>query len=266
MLRAQEQTDTRIFKAYDNREPKCHRKYLILCLSVTPGAAIPRGWMPPHSIPPQAASQQNELRAAKQWGAEGIRASFGTTLAQWGASSITQHRQTGEQLPQAQSLSWLYPCIPSPTTMPSSRETPCTHHHLHHLPPCVCTVQPRENQERTSWVRGCRQQISIHTGTLKSFKTLRAWTLHRPGFRGQGIPKVIHRERLTSATKTPQAEETPHVLPANRHSPDIDLAPNPPRTNITGSFAIDFKPKTKTISWLNSFTDEQIPCDLCLMD
>lgn len=103
MLRAQEQTDTRIFKAYDTQEPKYHRKYLILCLSITPGAAIPRGWMPPHSIHPQAASQQtpNELREAKQWGAEGIAASFGTILAQGGASSITQHWQTGEGTPRS---------------------------------------------------------------------------------------------------------------------------------------------------------------------
>lgn len=112
------------------RNLKNHRKYLI------PDVFVHQSWCchpqgvdatpehPPNSLIPDP-SPANKLRAAKQWRAERMGASFGRPLREWGAPSITQ--QMWEELPQAQSFSWLHPCIPNPTTTPSSRETPCTH-------------------------------------------------------------------------------------------------------------------------------------------
>lgn len=179
-----------------------------------------RGATPRH-VPPQQSRRRSQPR---EWAlrAAGIGASFGAVPTRRGAPSVTLWEHPDSPEPQP---------APSPRPQPlccaqKQRETPCAHRYLHQLHPWMCASQPWEKQERNGRVGGPREPISIYTGTSRSFKILKAPTRRGPGFRDQGIPRAIRRERSTSATEIPpQSAKTPRVLPSHlppqpRYRPD----------------------------------------------
>lgn len=233
MVRAQEQTDTCIFKIRDAQELKHHRKCLILCLSINPGAVITCGGMPPMASPPEAPQET----PAPQTGSEGSQVLEGRrdwSQFQSNPCSVGSplHRPALIDMGTA-------PASPEPQLAMSTYPQP--HHHaqqhhetpLHPPPPsastpCTCFSALENPGAEQVGGRMRRANFVIYRYTIE-LQLLRELTPHGPGFRSQGTPGATCRERSTGVTKTPpQAEEIPHVLPSHllpqpRHRPHAEF-------------------------------------------